>query len=129
MRKEKLFLKLVEALNECVVIVEGKKDETALKEIGVTSEILHFAGSPSNFVERLRASLESETQRVVLLLDYDEEGERKAGFLREVLSGEGFRLRNELRTLLKRLLGVRTIEEVPSAWRRLSDDVERTSKN
>lgn len=123
--KEKLAKRLFDSLNESLVLVEGARDERALREIGVSSKIFHAVGSPSKLVERILGCPGSRARRVVLLLDYDQEGERKARFFSEVLAGEGLRVDLDSRRLLRRLLGVRIVEEIPGAWRELIEEIER----
>ena len=82
----KLVEKLAEESKETTIIVEGRKDVVALRELGVTGKIicLHNSGKAlTNLVEEI-----SDTQNsVIILTDFDRYGRELAGRLRGSLEG------------------------------------------
>ena len=82
----KLVEKLAEESKETAIIVEGRKDVVALRELGVTGKIicLHNSGKAlTNLVEEI-----SDTQNsVIILTDFDRYGRELAGRLRGSLEG------------------------------------------
>jgi 5S rRNA maturation endonuclease (ribonuclease M5) len=120
-RAERLRL-VLEDLNEVnrlvPVIVEGKRDASALRMLGFAGEIITFnRGKPVyDFCEEIAGRY----HRVVLLMDWDREGE---GLLRKVgreLAGhweEFAPLRSVLKVLCQK--DVKDIEGIPALLRRL----------
>ncbi len=86
MRDEEEFLELVDSLKqfseENLIVVEGKKDVAALKALGVKSKELN--GNNYLFAEK-----NSDTKQVLLLTDFDEEGEIIRKKLKEAFSANG----------------------------------------
>ena len=86
MRDEEEYIELIEALKEFsednLIVVEGKKDVAALKAIGVKSKELN--GNNYLFAER-----NSSTKQVLLLTDFDDEGENIRKKLKEAFSANG----------------------------------------
>ena len=82
----KLVEKLAEESKETTIIVEGRKDVVALRELGVTGKIicLHNSGKAlTNLVEEI-----SDTQNsVIILTDFDRYGRELAGRLLGSLEG------------------------------------------
>lgn len=72
-RLREVFAALYEVNNRFPVIVEGKKDATALKKLGLTGDIiiLHSGKNLYDFCEDI---IERFT-KVILLLDWDTKGE------------------------------------------------------
>ncbi|MEM1578412.1 MAG: hypothetical protein QXN34_05070 [Archaeoglobaceae archaeon] len=79
------FLKAIEELKEksregWVIVVEGIKDEIALREIGIEGEIITFSGFLST-AEKVK------DKNVIILTDYDSKGfEIEKGLLKILLS-------------------------------------------
>lgn len=79
------FLKAIEELKEksregWVIVVEGIKDEIALREIGIEGEIITFSGFLST-AEKVK------NRNVIILTDYDSKGfEIERGLLKILLS-------------------------------------------
>lgn len=112
---EKQVQKIVAKINGCTVLVEGKRDEQALRRVGVTSKIILFGRSAAQTLRQVESDC-----NVLLLYDFDEEGERKERQLREMLSPFA-RVDSTLRKKFRSLFGCRTIEQLPSALRRLEE--------
>ena len=93
MRKDQVedLLELISRLREeserYPLIVEGKKDERALRGVGFEGEILRLDKGVAifNFCEGLRGSHE----KVIVLTDWDRKGGRLARALRDGLTANG----------------------------------------
>ncbi|MCS7132392.1 MAG: hypothetical protein N3F65_02570 [Nitrososphaeria archaeon] len=65
------------------IIVEGKRDEEALRRLGINGEIILMKS-----IRGLRRRLENRNlRRIILLLDLDNEGERLLKLLKKSLEG------------------------------------------
>lgn len=101
------------------IIVEGKKDRKALRDIGFDGEIitLHSGKSIYEFTETIAQKFE----KIVLLIDWDEKGEELYSKVGENLQGmwEDFA---SIRELLKLLCQkeITEIEEIPSLFKRIA---------
>jgi|YNPBryunderm2012_1023409.scaffolds.fasta_scaffold00501_9 5S rRNA maturation endonuclease (ribonuclease M5) len=118
--KIKEVLHYLYEINKIVpIIVEGKKDKKALREIGLEGEIitLHSGKSIYEFTETIAQKFE----KVVLLIDWDEKGEELYSKVGENLQGmwEDFA---SIRELLKLLCQkeIAEIEEIPKLFMRIS---------
>ncbi|TMI46354.1 toprim domain-containing protein [Candidatus Bathyarchaeota archaeon] len=101
------------------IIVEGRRDEAALRKLGVRGRIycLKARGeSRHDFLERLNGSSEA-----ILLTDFDREGKKLETWLYKELSQMGvksdLRLWSRMRSLAR--TEVRSVEELPSFVRAL----------
>jgi len=100
------------------VVVEGIKDSRALRKLGLVGEIITFnRGKP---VYEFCEDLSERYDRVVLLMDWDPEGERLMGKLGRELKGHWEEF-DPLRRMLKVLCQkeVKDIEGMPKLLRRL----------
>lgn len=89
----KKFLKLIELYKDTLVIVEGKNDKAALKELGFTKVAI--------LDKALYKVVESITeQKVSILTDLDGEGRKLYFHLRSQLTQRGILVDNKLRDLL-----------------------------
>ena len=116
------LLRLVDLINSSVdlVLVEGSRDEEAVRSLGLTTTVLRVSG------RSLRSSLVYEVvelfrgRRVLVLTDFDEEGERLNRALSSHLSRMGVRVEEGLRRRVGEVLaeaGLREVEELPSILR------------
>ena len=114
--------KIIEALYEInkvvPVIVEGKKDACALRNLGLTGEviILHNGKSLYDFC----TDITERFHRVILLLDWDKKGENLNKILSENLKGHWEEF-SSFREILKLLCQkeIRDIEGIPKLLYRL----------
>lgn len=123
-RTEKIR-EVIEALNEAnkhlPIIVEGKRDVQALRDLGLSGSIitLHNGKSLYDFC----MDISERFKEVILLLDWDEKGEELNRELTENLRGhcEEF---SQLRELLKLLCQkeITEIEGIPKLLKRLEDE-------
>jgi len=120
-RYERL-LEVMEELSETnlqtPVVVEGKRDEAALRELGLTCDIITYntGKSAHDFCE----AIANEHSSVVLLMDWDSAGQRLQEKLSHELQGhweEHESFRRLLRVLCQK--EVKDIEGVPGLIRRL----------
>ncbi len=117
---DRVFSALRERSREGVpIVVEGMRDEAALRKLGVTGLVLCLkaAGeSRLSFLEKLDGY-----RRVVLLTDFDREGGELHAWLYRELSNLGVRADDLLWRKMKALARteVRSVEELPSFARSL----------
>ena len=107
-------------LGESLVLVEGKRDVLALAQLGVQAIACH-ARKP----ERVVNGLVGKEGQVVLLFDFDQEGERKEKEYRELLYAAGIEVDLTLRKAFKAIFGVRTIESAPTALERILKEINK----
>ena len=110
--------------------MEGAKDEMALEEAEIHAETLQVRGeTAAKIVEKICEKLEArggqtpEEKEVVLLTDFDAEGERKERELKQALRERGVRISEPLRKAVKTLFGIRTVEQLPSALEKLGKKI------
>ena len=119
---------LIEINRKVPIIVEGKKDKTALRSLGFGGEIisLHRGQNLYDFSEEMADSYD----RMVLLLDWDEKGDQMTRSLEESLKGyfEEFRpFRDTIRILCQK--DIKDIEAIPALLRRLEGIFAGKSKS
>jgi 5S rRNA maturation endonuclease (ribonuclease M5) len=98
------------------VLVEGPRDEAALRTLGLTGEIRTLHG-PDPVIEEADR-LARERDAVIVLTDWDRTGGTLARRLRENLSGR-LRADFDVRRRLARLAHVKCVEDVPAFRRQL----------
>ncbi|HMK94595.1 MAG TPA: toprim domain-containing protein [Candidatus Limnocylindrales bacterium] len=124
---EQLITRLVEeGAKGTPVVVEGKKDAQALRELGVNGSIITVKTGGKSF---LKASLEIEglgVSTVILLLDFDRRG--KEGTLRLQRDLERAKIKVDTRfwLQLQALIGreIQCIESLPSYLKTLQQKSE-----
>lgn len=103
------------------VIVEGKRDASALRKLGLTGDIfiLHGGRGIYDFCEEIS----EKYHRVIILLDWDERGESLHKTLCRLLHGqwEEFSAFRELMKILCQK-DIKDIEGIPKLLRRLESD-------
>ena len=117
---EKIFDELrIESESGIPVIVEGRRDEAALRKLGVKGPVycLKATGETRHeFLDRLDG-----TRNAILLADFDREGKKLEAWLQRELSQRGVRSDLKLWSRIKSLArgDVRSVEELPSFVRAL----------
>lgn len=113
-----VFEALLDINKDVPVIVEGKRDTIALRELGLGGEILilHKGQSIYDFCE----DVSEKFHRVIILLDWDERGEDLNKTLCRLLTGQWEEF-SAFREILKILCqkDIRDIEGIPKLLRRL----------
>jgi 5S rRNA maturation endonuclease (ribonuclease M5) len=112
---------LYEANKLVPVIVEGRRDANALKRLGLVGEIitLHSGKGIYEFYQYIDATY----RNVILLLDWDSEGENLFRRLGRNLSGhweEFAGIREALKALCQK--DIKDVEGIPKLLRRLEGD-------
>lgn len=102
---------LITQLNNNIVIVEGKRDVIALEKIGVRTNVLTHEKFIRNDIRGKNA---------VILTDFDKEGEVKRKIISSVLLERNIIENEELRRKFKQIFGVKTIEEIPSIFEKIT---------
>ena len=114
-RATRIFNDLARQSNTGVpIIVEGRRDETALRKLGITGTVhcLKATGeSRVRILERLDGS-----KRAIILTDFDREGDELESWLYQELSHRGIHPDNRAWWKLRGLsrTEVRSVEELPS---------------
>lgn len=110
-RFERALDDLVEANEAAPIIVEGIRDEAALRKLGATGEILvHNRGlGVLSLADKLRGQ-----PRIIILYDWDRKGGQLAQLLRQQLGGV-VRLDEEIRRELAHVSLVKCVEDLPAA--------------
>lgn len=114
--KEEKIVELVESLieeNESTpVIVEGKRDEIALRKIGLKGEILrlNLGMTLTGFCEFII----NNYSRVILLLDWDKKGNVLSILIEKILVSNGIVCRINYREEIQSIVGnsIRSVEEI-----------------
>ncbi len=115
---EELIESLMEAsLQGAAIIVEGRRDEQALRALGLTGPVIMASRRPAL---HLAEDAARSFSKVVLLTDWDEKGDEMAGKIELHLRAAGLRPDLEIRSRLKKLVK-KEIKDVES----LSFYVER----
>ncbi len=101
------------------IVVEGKKDKNALKQIGVKANICTIKSSNlsvTNYAIALGRKMQKKNQKVLILTDFDEEGNKLAKSLMNKLQHWDVEVDRETRALLKSYLkkDITTIESLPT---------------
>ncbi|TAL26985.1 MAG: hypothetical protein EPN94_02185 [Nitrospirae bacterium] len=120
-RLREVFETLCERNKSIPVIVEGKRDATALRELGLDGEIITLHGGQGiyDFCE----DISERFHRVIILLDWDEKGEDLNKTLCKHLNGQWEEF-SAFRELIKILCqkDIKDIEGIPKLLRRLEAD-------
>ncbi len=108
----KRFLKIIDKLREFegAIIVEGPRDEVALRNLGVRAEVIRLSRLPLPDT----AFKASNYHDVMILTDFDRKGEELARRLLTYLTGYGCRVDVRTRKDLKSIIGgrIKGIEEL-----------------
>ncbi len=112
--EEKELLDYLYQIKDEIVIVEGKHDKEVLKRLHFT-KIITLTGKSLSEFEKYRE------EKVIILTDFDEEGERIAKKLELFLPRRDDIVRKKLRILFKKL-NIYTIESLRKIVKRREDD-------
>ncbi len=100
-----------------VIIVEGRRDEVALRNLGVETGIIRLSRLPLAEV----ALIASQYHEVMILTDLDRKGEELARKLARYLEGYKCRVDTETREELKRIArkDIKGIEELAGLYEKV----------
>jgi 5S rRNA maturation endonuclease (ribonuclease M5) len=115
-----IIARLRESNHKFPVIVEGRKDERALRKMGLSGVVLRLdkGNSIFNFCEDLTGRYE----KVVILTDWDRKGGRLARALRDGLKANGVSYDDDFRRQIAFLVRkeVKDVEGLPKLLSKLS---------
>jgi 5S rRNA maturation endonuclease (ribonuclease M5) len=101
---------LLELSLEIPIIVEGKKDEKALRDMGIIGKILKVQTSPS--VLELCEGVARDHKAVVLFTDIDSAGKRIGRLVKKYLTDKGVKVNDNIAKKLMSALDTAEAENV-----------------
>jgi len=113
LRKFELLLQEIEELKElskhCAIVVEGKKDERALRSLGIDAEYYHATSIPTfELCEKIR----EKHRDVILFIDADREGRKLCKKIKSYLVEMGVRVNDRYRLSMLMKLETHQVENV-----------------
>ena len=117
---------VVESTKDCPVVVEGKKDSQALKQLGIKGKIITAKTSGKSFLDVIVEIERQRCQRLVLLLDFDRRGEELTKRLTRHLETAQIKANTNYWKELRALVGgdLKDIEGLPTYLQTLSKKVQ-----
>lgn len=114
------LLSIMEELQDCAeqgmpILIEGRKDEESLKELGINGNFIKVSGSPLKLYEI--AEIAAQSSKIIILTDFDRKGEELAHKLSEDIQRLGSYPNLQIR---RRIMGI---------TRRYIKDIESLSKH
>jgi len=120
-KRMKLLDRTLRELNESqAVIVEGKRDREALRQIGVRNRIFLANMSP----DKLALRISKTASEAVVLTDFDGTGEKLCKRIEEALQSYNVSANTEVRRKLKHLLGVYNFEDIDKKMEEFKKKIE-----
>ncbi|KUK00877.1 MAG: toprim domain-containing protein [Methanobacteriales archaeon] len=106
------------------ILIEGKKDEEALQELGIHGKFIKISGSSSNLSE-IADSVARSSSMVIILTDFDRKGNQLAKRLRREIESLGCYPNLQIR---KRIMGmtrkyIKDIQSLPKYIQRLEMEI------
>lgn len=120
---------IVEELSNCVeqgmpILIEGKKDEEALKELGITGNIIKVSGSGLKLFEIAEMAVKSSS-KVIILTDFDKKGDILAKKLSNDIQSLGshpdLSIRKKIMGITRRY--IKDIESLPKHIKQLELEI------
>jgi len=118
-RKLERVIEDLRTLSDCgaIIIVEGKKDAEALRDLGVRGKIVEASFIPNHIIaDELRGC------ETIILTDWDSRGEMLKNSLAQLLEKPNLGIRSALTSLTSKY--IRSVEELP----KLIKELERIHK-
>ncbi len=105
-----------EAADGTPIVVEGKKDVEALRELGIRGKMLTAKGRQKSLLDLVSEIEEHQPREVILLLDFDRGGKGIAKRVRQMLEKEGATPNTAFWSELLSLVGrdIKDIEGLPA---------------
>ncbi len=105
-----------EAADGTPIVVEGKKDVEALRELGIGGKMLTAKGRQKSLLDLVSEIEEHQPHEVILLLDFDRGGKGMAKRIRQMLEKEGATPNTSFWSELLSLVGrdIKDIEGLPA---------------
>lgn len=106
------------------ILIEGKKDEKALRELGIEGDFIKVSGSPLNLFEIAEIAAESSPQ-VIILTDFDKKGNQLAKRLSQDIQSLGSHPDTQIR---RKIMGmtrkyIKDIQSLPKHINKLELEV------
>ena len=98
------------------ILIEGKKDEKSLKELGIDGNFIKVSGSPHKLFEI--AEIAAQSSKIIILTDFDRKGNELAQKLSEDIQRLGSYPNLQIR---RKIMGItrRYIKDIESLSRHL----------
>lgn len=96
-----------------IILVEGSRDEDALRILGASVEI-EVSSHVDQTEHDVAKDLAEKTRSVLVLTDFDLKGRYQAARLSALLEAEGVRVHRELRRKIGKLMGILGVKTVES---------------
>lgn len=129
--KEEKILKILEALAEesaegKIIVVEGKKDVSALRTLGVTGNILTVKTGGKSFLDTVCEIERMSVPEVILFLDFDRRGKEGTKRLKQSLERIKIKSNVKLWCTLSGIVGkeIQCIESLTTYLRTLHEKLE-----
>ncbi|MBI4399897.1 toprim domain-containing protein [Candidatus Micrarchaeota archaeon] len=120
--KAKLLKRTLEEIKDSLIIVEGKRDKEALKEISLNN-VIAINANP-NVAYKLQGYDEA-----IVLTDFDENGEELCLRLSAVLEANNIKPNLEIRRRLRYILGIKYIEEICTKIKEFEKELTKEKVN
>lgn len=106
------------------ILIEGKKDEKALRELGIEGDFIKVSGSPLNLFEIAEIAAES-SPKVIILTDFDKKGNQLAKRLSQDIQSLGSHPDTQIR---RKIMGmtrkyIKDIQSLPKHINKLELEV------
>ncbi len=121
--------RIVEELSSCVeqgmpILIEGKKDEEALRELGIKGNIIKVSGSGLKLFEIAEIAANTSS-KVIILTDFDKKGDILAKKLSEDIQSLGshpdLNIRKNIIKITRRY--IKDIESLPKHMKQLELEI------
>jgi len=111
---QELLTELRDRPEGTVILVEGRKDRTALSALGIGGDIVQVQDARGIF--GVAEDLARQGKEAIILTDWDRKGGQLADLLRNALRSNGVRYDDQLRARLSMLSKkeIKDVESVPS---------------
>lgn len=115
--------KLKEVAEDCAIIVEGKRDEEALRAIGLEQDFVRVNGENGVPIVEQCERIRDGYSRALLFVDIDKAGNALAKKLRHHLSQMGVTLLERYRISILKKLETEQVEHIPTRVRRVKESL------
>lgn len=102
-------------LKDTAIVVEGKNDKECLTNLGF-SDVFAISGRTLSTIVDI---ISSRYRSVLVLTDYDEEGERQAYKLTRLFTYNGTKILHRLRYAFREIFKVMRIEDISSKLKQI----------
>ncbi len=121
------FEEIVEAVCKVeTVLVEGKGDKEALRNLGVETEVIRVKGNGKSLLTNAE-EVSRKTEEAIVLTDWDSQGEKLCSKLKKLLELHGVFPRTEERNQLRGLTQkeVHEVEALTSWKKRIKKEIKK----